>query len=238
MCKNASVVTITNLSIDTDHKNPHNVYLRSSVVVAKHALKLDGTSSRSYNQGNLRRRFYTTKQLRGAPTRGKTTASSSGKRVFFTKEDTALPLPNLIAHQKDSWREFVETGLSEIFAELNPIEDYTGQKLELRFKKYEFQDPKTTEKDAKENNITFDAPLHATVELTNKVTGEVKEQEIYLGDYPWMTERGTFVINGTERVVVSQLIRSCWCVLYCRHQRRPQPLRCKAYSWPWCMARI
>ena len=130
------------------------------------------------------------------------------KRVFFTKDDTHLPLPNLIAHQQDSWREFVETGLSEIFAELNPIEDYTGQKLELRFKKYEFQDPKTSEKEAKENNLTFDAPLHATVELTNKVTGEVKEQEIYLGEFAWMTERGTFVINGTERVVVSQLIRS------------------------------
>lgn len=136
------------------------------------------------------------------------TKPDAAKRVFFTQDDTALPIPNLIAHQKDSWREFVETGLSEIFAELNPIEDYTGQKLELRFKGYEFQDPKTSEQDAKENNLTFDAPLHATVELTNKVTGEVKEQEIYLGDYPWMTDRGTFVINGTERVVVSQLIRS------------------------------
>ncbi len=136
------------------------------------------------------------------------TPASGAKRVFFTKADTALPLPNLIAHQKDSWREFVETGLSEIFAELNPIEDYTGQKLELRFKDYKFQSPKTSEKDAKENNLTFDAPLHANVELTNKVTGEVKEQEIYLGEYPWMTDRGTFVINGTERVVVSQLIRS------------------------------
>ena len=136
------------------------------------------------------------------------TKPTATKRVFFTKDDTALPLPNLIAHQKDSWREFVETGLSEIFAELNPIEDYTGQKLELRFKDYAFQNPKVTEQDAKENNLTFDAPLHAKVELTNKVTGEVKEQEIYLGDYPWMTDRGTFVINGTERVVVSQLIRS------------------------------
>ena len=136
------------------------------------------------------------------------TPTGNAKRVFFTKSDTALPIPNLIAHQKDSWREFVETGLGEIFAELDPIEDYTGQKLELRFKKYEFQEPKNTEQYAKENNLTFDAPLHANVELTNKVTGEVKEQEIYLGDYPWMTERGTFVINGTERVVVSQLIRS------------------------------
>lgn len=138
----------------------------------------------------------------------KTKPVAAGKRVFFTKDDTALPLPNLIAHQKDSWREFVETGLSEIFAELNPIEDYTGQKLELRFKDYAFQNPKVSEIETKENNLTFDAPLHVNVELTNKVTGEVKEQEIYLGDYPWMTDRGTFIINGTERVVVSQLIRS------------------------------
>ena len=133
---------------------------------------------------------------------------STAKRVFFTSDDTALAIPSLIAHQEDSWREFVETGLGEIFTELNPIEDYTGQKLELRFKQYEFQEPKVSESDAKENNLTFEAPLHVNVELTNKVTGEVKEQEIYLGDYPWMTERGTFVINGTERVVVSQLIRS------------------------------
>lgn len=134
--------------------------------------------------------------------------TTSGARVYFTSGDNALPLPNLIAHQKDSWREFVEDGLSEIFSEVNPIDDYTGQKLALRFGAYRFDEPKTTDLYAKENNVSFEAPLHATVELTNKVTGEVKEQEIYLGDYPWMTERGTFVINGTERVVVSQLIRS------------------------------
>ena len=130
------------------------------------------------------------------------------QRVFFTNDDTAVEVPNLLTHQEESWKDFVETGLSEIFAELNPIEDYTGQKLELRFKDYKFEEPKNDEKFAKENNLTFDAPLLVTVELTNKVTGEVKEQEIYLGDYPWMTERATFIINGTERVVVSQLIRS------------------------------
>ena len=134
--------------------------------------------------------------------------STDGGRVFFTSEDSSLPLPNLIAHQEDSWRWFVEDGLSEIFSEINPIDDYTGQKLSLRFGAYRFDEPKTTDQFAKENNVTFEAPLHAIVELTNKVTGEVKEQEIYLGDYPWMTERGTFIINGTERVVVSQLIRS------------------------------
>ncbi len=135
-------------------------------------------------------------------------SNAATQRRFFTKADTAVELPNLIEHQLSSFREFVETGLGEIFAEINPIEDYTGQKLELRFKDYHFDDPKMSEQEARENNISFEAPLKAVVELTNKVTGEVKEQEIYLGDYPWMTDRGTFVINGAERVVVNQLIRS------------------------------
>ena len=134
--------------------------------------------------------------------------TTSSERVYFTSGDNALPLPNLIAHQKDSWRWFVEKGLSEIFSEINTIDDYTGQKLSLKFGKYYFGEPKNTDQFAKENNLTFEAPLHATVELTNKTTGVVEEQEIYLGEYPWMTERGTFIINGTERVVVSQLIRS------------------------------
>ena len=134
--------------------------------------------------------------------------TTSSERVYFTSGDNALPLPNLIAHQKDSWRWFVEESLSEIFSEINPIDDYTGQKLSLKFGKYYFGEPKNTDQFAKENNLTFEAPLHATVELTNKTTGVVEEQEIYLGEYPWMTERGTFIINGTERVVVSQLIRS------------------------------
>ena len=134
--------------------------------------------------------------------------TTSSERVYFTSGDNALPLPNLIAHQKDSWRWFVEEGLGEIFSEINPIDDYTGQKLSLKFGKYYFGEPKNTDQFAKENNLTFEAPLHATVELTNKTTGVVEEQEIYLGEYPWMTDRGTFVINGTERVVVSQLIRS------------------------------
>lgn len=130
------------------------------------------------------------------------------QRIYFTSNDDALELPNLIQHQTKSFKEFVQEGLGEIFAEINPIEDYTAQKLELRFKEYHFADPKLSEIDARENNVSFEAPLYANIELTNKVTGEVKEHEIYLGDYPWMTSRGTFVINGTERVVVSQLIRS------------------------------
>jgi DNA-directed RNA polymerase subunit beta len=130
------------------------------------------------------------------------------KRTYYTKEDDVIDLPNLVSHQNQSFQWFVEEGLGELLAEISPIDDYTGTKLSIRFKDYHFEDPKLTEAEARENNVSFEAPLKATVELTNKVTGEVKDQEIYLGDYPWMTTRGTFVINGAERVVVSQLIRS------------------------------
>jgi DNA-directed RNA polymerase subunit beta len=132
----------------------------------------------------------------------------SGARVYFTQQDDAIQLDNLVDHQNKSFQWFVEEGLGELLAEISPIDDYTGTKLSLSFKDYHFEDPKMTETEARENNISYEAPLKATVVLTNKVTGEVKEQEIYLGDYPWMTKRGTFVINGAERVVVSQLIRS------------------------------
>lgn len=137
-----------------------------------------------------------------------TTVKTLTKRTFFTKADDVLDMPNLVDHQNRSFQWFVEEGLGELLAEVSPIDDYTNTKLSLRFKDYRFEEPKMAEAEARENNVSFEAPLKATVELTNKVTGEVKEQEIYLGDYPWMTERGTFVINGAERVVVSQLIRS------------------------------
>ncbi len=140
----------------------------------------------------------------------KTAAAKTTKqtRTYFTKNDDALELPNLVDHQNRSFQWFVEEGLGELLAEISPIDDYTGTKLSLSFKDYRFEDPKMTEAEARENNVSFEAPLKATVELTNKITGEIKDQEIYLGDYPWMTTRGTFVINGAERVVVSQLIRS------------------------------
>ncbi|HUS26480.1 MAG TPA: DNA-directed RNA polymerase subunit beta [Nevskiaceae bacterium] len=137
-----------------------------------------------------------------------TKTATDDKRVYFTKQDDAIDLQNLVDHQNKSFQWFVMEGLGELLAEISPVDDYTGTKLSLRFKEYHFEDPKMTESEARENNISFEAPLKANVELTNKVTGEVKEQEIYLGDFPWMTKRGTFVINGAERVVVSQLIRS------------------------------
>ncbi len=130
------------------------------------------------------------------------------KRKYFTPEHKVLDLPDLVGHLKKSWQQFVQEELGEIFAELNPIEDYTGQKLALAFTDYHFGDPKISDREAMNDNVSFEAPLYANVELTNKVTGEVKSSELYLGDYPWMTDRGTFVVNGSERVVVSQLIRS------------------------------
>jgi DNA-directed RNA polymerase subunit beta len=138
----------------------------------------------------------------------KATKAVAKERVFYTNIDDGLDLPNLVDHQNKSFQWFVDEGLGELLAEVSPIDDYTGTKLTLSFKDYRFESPKMSEAEARENNVSFDAPLKATVVLTNKVTGEVKEQEIYLGDYPWMTTRGTFVINGAERVVVSQLIRS------------------------------
>ena len=143
------------------------------------------------------------------------TAQKSSERKFFTEGDQALPIPDLTQHQTDSWNDFVKNGLREVFAELNPIDDYTGQKFSLRFKDYYFKEPKESEQQAKYNLATYEAPLHVKVELENKVTGAKKEQDIYFGDYPWMTDRATFVINGTERVIVSQLIRSAGVFFNC-----------------------
>ncbi len=134
--------------------------------------------------------------------------TSSTKRVYFNEGKEVVNLPNLVDHQNKSFKWFVEEGLGELLQEISPIDDYTGTKLTLKFLDYHFEEPKITELEARENNVSYDAPLMAKVELINKITGVVKEQEIYLGDYPWMTDRGTFVINGSERVVVSQLVRS------------------------------
>jgi DNA-directed RNA polymerase subunit beta len=138
----------------------------------------------------------------------KSATASKPTRVYFTEQDEKLHLPNLVDHQNKSFQWLIDEGLGELLAEISPIDDYTNTKLSLRFKDYHFEEPKISEGDARENNVSYEAPLKAMVELTNKVTGEVKEQEIYLGDYPAMTKRGTFIINGAERVVVSQLIRS------------------------------
>ena len=130
------------------------------------------------------------------------------KRTYFRPEHKVIDLPDLVGHLKSSWRKMVDSDLGDIFSEVNPIDDYTGEKLSLSFKDYHFGEPKISDKEAIRDNADYTAPLYANIELVNRTTGEVKAQELYLGEYPWMTDRGTFVINGSERVIISQLIRS------------------------------
>ncbi|MFH1890543.1 MAG: DNA-directed RNA polymerase subunit beta [Candidatus Kuenenbacteria bacterium] len=132
----------------------------------------------------------------------------NNERFYFGEKHQILDLPNLIETQTDSYKWFLEEGLKELFDEINPIVDFIGRDLELHFGDYAFDEPKFDEVTAKERNATYEAALRVMVKLLNKRTGEVKEQEIYLVDFPLMTPRGTFIVNGIERVVVSQLIRS------------------------------
>ena len=133
--------------------------------------------------------------------------SSLSKRKFF-RDQVLVSLPNLIEIQTDSYEWFWEKGIKELFDEVNPIADFTGKDIELSLTDYYLDEPKYDPETSKAKNISYEAPLRAKATLVLKKTGEVKEQEIYLGDFPIMTERGTFIINGVERVVVSQLIRS------------------------------
>jgi len=131
-----------------------------------------------------------------------------GERKYFAPNLDAMPLPDLTQLQKDSYKWFFDEGIKELFEEINPISDYIGRNLELYMMDYYLDDPKFDELTARDRNITYEAPLRVKVKLVNKKTGEIKEQEIYLGDFPLMTNKGTFIVNGVERVVVSQLIRS------------------------------
>ena len=117
-------------------------------------------------------------------------------------------IPNLIELQLNSFAWFVDKGLRELFDEISPIKDFTGKVMELQFLDYEFGAPKYSEEECRTKDLTFSKPLYVNVELLIKETGEIQRQRVYMGDYPWMTDQGTFVINGAERVVVSQLVRS------------------------------
>ena len=119
-----------------------------------------------------------------------------------------LEVPNLIQSQIQSYEWFNEEGLEDVFREVSPILDYTSKKYELHFQDHEFRPPKYSPQECKEREITFSQPLYVKTRLVMKETGEIKEQEIFMGDFPMMTENGTFIINGAERVVVSQLVRS------------------------------
>jgi len=156
-------------------------------------------------------------------------SSVAPRRISFAKIREPLEVPNLLALQVESvdwllgnekWRarlaasdannrgEIPSTsGLEEIFEEISPIEDFQGT-MSLSFRDHRFEDPKHSIEDCKERDMTYSQPLFVTAEFTNNITGEIKSQTVFMGDFPVMTPRGTFVINGTERVVVSQLVRS------------------------------
>ncbi len=129
-------------------------------------------------------------------------------RKFLRPTADIMELPNLIEVQTKSFDWLKGEGLGELLAEVSPIDDFTGKNLSLYFEDFHFEEPKYSQAVAKEKNLTYEAPLKVKAKLVNKISGEIKSQEIFLGDYPWMTERGTFIINGVERVVVSQLVRS------------------------------
>ena len=129
------------------------------------------------------------------------------ERLSFARIEEVLDLPNLIEVQQWSYRWFLEEGLRETFADVSPIQDFTGNLL-LEFGDYSFDQPKYSVEECKERDATYAVPLKIRVRLVNKVTGEVKEQDVFMGDFPCMTDKGTFVINGAERVIVSQLVRS------------------------------
>jgi len=135
-------------------------------------------------------------------------AGSKGKRKFFNPFKEVLPMPNLIESQIRSYKWFWEKGLKELFGEIASIKDFTSKNLELFFGEYYLDKPKYDESTAKDRNTTYEAPLYVSVKLVNKVSGKTKTQDVYLGDFPLMTPRGTFIINGVERVVVSQLVKS------------------------------
>ncbi len=130
-------------------------------------------------------------------------------RMSYSRIEEVLDMPNLIEVQKNSYKWFLEEGLREVFRDISPIKDYT-ENLVLEFPDYKLEcdNPKYSVEECKERDTTYSAPLKVSVRLISKETGEVKEQEIFMGDFPLMTENGTFVINGAERVIVSQLVRS------------------------------
>jgi len=134
-------------------------------------------------------------------------ARARSNRLSFAKLPEIQPVPDLLAVQRESFDRFLESGLKQMFEEVSPIEDFTGN-LALELTDHRFGDPTETIEEAKDRDSNYSKPLFVTARFLNRETGEIKEQQVFLGDFPMMTENGTFIINGTERVVVSQLVRS------------------------------
>jgi DNA-directed RNA polymerase subunit beta len=128
-------------------------------------------------------------------------------RVSFATINEVLDMPNLIELQQNSYQWFLREGLTELLRDISPIQDFTGN-LQLEFTDHYLKPPKYTVDECKERDVTYSAPLHVRVSLLNKETGEIKQQDVFMGDFPLMTDKGTFIINGAERVIVSQLVRS------------------------------
>ncbi|MFR0771579.1 MAG: hypothetical protein ACLSH6_06155 [Limosilactobacillus pontis] len=128
-------------------------------------------------------------------------------RRSYSRIKEVLELPNLIEIQTNSYNWFMDKGLREMFDDIMPIDDFQG-KLSLEFVDYQLLEPKYTVDEAREHDANYSAPLHVTLRLTNHETGEIKSQDVFFGDFPLMTDQGTFIINGAERVIVSQLVRS------------------------------
>ncbi|MEA3449900.1 MAG: DNA-directed RNA polymerase subunit beta [Patescibacteria group bacterium] len=129
-------------------------------------------------------------------------------RKFFNNNRSAMPMPDLTEIQKNSYDWFLREGLKDLFDEISPITDFIGRNLELNFLEYFLDEPKFNESESRAKNVTYEVPLRVKIQLANKRTGQKNEQEVFLGDFPLMTDNGTFIVNGIERVVVSQLIRS------------------------------
>ncbi|MEG0126845.1 MAG: DNA-directed RNA polymerase subunit beta, partial [Clostridia bacterium] len=129
------------------------------------------------------------------------------KRMSFSRADEILEMPDLIEVQKNSYKRFLEVDLREVLDDVSPIVDYT-ENLSLEFVDYSLDEPKNSVERCKERDMTYAAPLKVFVRLKNRETGEIKESDVFMGDFPLMTEHGTFIINGAERVIVSQLVRS------------------------------
>ena len=129
------------------------------------------------------------------------------ERLSYSKIHEVMEMPNFIEIQKNSYQWFLDKGLKEVFRDIDEITDYTGN-LVLSFIDYRMEDkPKYSIRECKKRDVTYAAPMRVTARLYNKETGEIKENEVYMGDFPLMTESGTFIINGAERAIVSQLVR-------------------------------
>ena len=169
-----------------------------------------------------------------------TEKSSTVPLKSYARLPEILEVPNLIKVQLDSFRWLQEEGLRQLFEEISPIKDFTGNRLEISFTGYEFHEPRYSELECRQRDLTYAAPLYVKTRLLVKTTGEIKEQDLFFGDIPLMTTKGTFITGGAERVVVSQLLRSPG-VYFSRRRRsgfRTQTLPGETNSEPRSMAGI